>query len=864
MLVAYDLYNASSKSNMVIHPHIHNTDDSISTQRGWIRYVLFGLLFLCVNTIQARTTRVYGYVLDEQNVGIEYANVYVQDTTNATIQQGTTTNINGYYSINIPTGDTVEVVYSMIGYTTIRQQLYTERDVINVNVVLPTDNQLIDEVVIESIRKQSGTMQQTQAEVVRLMPDATGGSIESLLVTFSGVNQNNELSTQYNVRGGNFDENSVYVNGIEIHRPLLIRSGQQEGLSFVNPYMVNEVNFSAGGFDAQYGDKMSSVLDITYKKPTKTESSLVLSILGANGYVGFGDSTHTQMHGIRYKTSKYMLGALPAQGNYQPNFVDYQTQFTWKDKKTQWEYSLLGNFSLNSYIFKPDSMSESFGTYTQTINTTIHYEGQEKDRFITAFGAFTAKGDVLDNSLDKVSTQFTLSGFYTNEKETYDIRSEYELSLGGPADEATQSGSSSQGNINGNTDKSNVLGTGVSHEHARNLLQAGVVTLSHQGAWIRNNNLLKWGVSGHVEMIRDQINEWEWRDSMGYSLPNEYKQLNLFYSLKGKTQLFSGRIEGFIQNQYKWNTENGNITLVGGLRLNWWNFTNEVLISPRASVTWMPGWKRDLTFRFATGLYYQAPFYKELRQIVQDMNGVNRIEINQGLKAQRSVHTVLGTDYYFRAWGRPFKFTIEAYAKYIDRMQSYTLDNVRIRYAGDNDAQGYTLGLDMKLFGELVPGADSWVGISTMRSRMQFIQDPYNRGWIPSPQEQRWALTLFFQDYIPKLPQYKLHIKLLFSEGLPFGYPRNEQSRFLGRMEPYKRIDLGASRTFSAQTDKFMRSASAKHIESWSIYFEVFNVVGWKNINNYYWISAANGLQWASPNYLTGRMFNLKLSIDLK
>ena len=255
----------------------------------------------------ARTTRVYGYVLDEQNVGIEYANVYVQDTANAIIQQGTTTNINGYYSINIPTGDTVEVVYSMIGYTTIRQQLYTERDVINVNVVLPADNQLIDEVVIESIRKQTGTMQQTQAEVVRLMPDATGGSIESLLVTFSGVNQNNELSTQYNVRGGNFDENSVYVNGIEIHRPLLIRSGQQEGLSFVNPYMVREVNFSAGGFDAQYGDKMSSVLDITYKKPTKTESSLVLSLLGANGYVGFGDSTHTQMHGIRYKTSKYML-----------------------------------------------------------------------------------------------------------------------------------------------------------------------------------------------------------------------------------------------------------------------------------------------------------------------------------------------------------------------------------------------------------------------------------------------------------------------------------------------------------------------------------------------------------------------------
>jgi len=820
------------------------------------------LLFACIDAsigVYARTTRIYGYVLDANNVGVELANVYLSDGTT-----GTSTNRNGYYSLSVEMTDTLEIVYSMVGYVTIRQQLYTERDVININVVLPTDEQLLDELEVRGIKKQTGTMDEVSREVVRLMPDATGGSIESLLITFAGVSQNNELSTQYNVRGGSYDENSVYVNGIEIHRPLLLRSGQQEGLSFVNPEMVSSVQFSAGGFDAKYGDKMSSVLDITYKRPTRLESSIGVSLLGANAYIGWGDSTQSQMHGIRYKTSKYLLGAMPTKGNYQPNFIDYQTQMTWllghkgQEVATRhWEMNLLGNFSRNSYSFIPDSMSESFGTYTQTINNTIWYEGQERDLFTTAFLALGAQGNYRWGQ-DQVKFGLTLSGFYTNERENYDIRAEYVLSAQSSAGSATSGEVSTGQPISGN-----VLGTGNYHEHARNALQAGVITLQHDGSWQRGQNDMDWGLSLQGEKIKDHISEWEWRDSAGYSMPYTDSSMDLYYSLRGDTSIASLRLQAYLQDTYKWNTDHGNVFLTGGLRLNYWTFTNEVLVSPRASVVWMPGWKRDWTFRLSTGIYYQAPFYKELRDTIMQ-NGIARIRLNDQLKAQRSYQVVLGTDYYFRAWGRPFKLTAEGYFKWIDRMESYTVENVRVRYSGRNDAKGYTVGLDLKLYGELVPGADSWISFSTMSSKMQMLDDPYNRGWFPQPQEQRWALTFFFQDYIPKFPQYKFHLKCIFSEGLPFGYPRSEQMRYLSHMPAYKRIDIGASRTFSAETDKFMRKESARHVAAWTLYFEVFNIVDWRNVNSYYWVTATDGMQWASPNYLTGRMFNFRVTVDIK
>ena len=647
-----------------------------------LRVACLALLWQSTQPLMARTTRVYGYVLDAQNVGVDMANVYVApDTLNPQWDgqvNGTVTNRNGYYSLQIEMNDTVQLVFSMMGYTTIRQQLITDRDVLNINVVLPTNEQLLQEVEVRGIQRQTSMMERTSTEIVRLMPDATGGSIESLLITFSGVSQNNELSTQYNVRGGTFEENSVYVNGMEVHRPLLIRSGQQEGLSFVNPNMVESVEFSAGGFNPCFGDKMSSVLDIRYKRPKAFESSISVSLLGANAYFGWGDSLQSQMHGIRYKTSKYMLGTLPTKGNYQPNFVDYQTQMTWRLPQ-RWEMFFLGNVSYNDYTFHPDSLSESFGTYTQAINKKIWYQGQEKDRFITAFAAVGAKGQI-NNDLE---LGVTLSGFYTHEQENYDIRSEYVLSEQAP--DGSHAGAQGE-TVSADVNNSGVLGTGTSHEHARNKLQAGVITMAHTGKWRSGYNTLSWGASAQMEKIRDRISEWEWRDSMGYSMPNNSSSMELFYTQKGSTSLTTMRLEAYVQDAYKWNTNHGNVILTGGARLNWWSYSNEVLVSPRASLIWLPGWKRDFTFRFATGLYYQAPFYKELRDtIVED--GVTRMFLNNKLKAQRSVHAVLGADYYFRAWGRPFKFTAEAYAKYIDRMESYTVENVRVRYSGNIDSK---------------------------------------------------------------------------------------------------------------------------------------------------------------------------------
>ena len=588
------------------------------------------------------------------------------------------------------------------------------------------------------------------------------------------------------------------------------------------------------------------------------ESRLNISLLGASAYIGWGDSLQSQMHGIRYKTSKYMLGALDTKGNYKPNFLDYQTQMTWKvGKQREWDITVLGNISQNSYVFEPDSSETSSGTMENPITKTIYYEGQEKDMFRTAFAALSAHGKVNR----EVNIGLDLTGFYTHERENYDIHSELILSRG-----KTESGADSNNDINqeiiGSTDKQDLIGTGEFHEHARNKLQASMVTLAHTGEWKRGENTLKWGISGQVEMIKDQISEWEWRDSLGYSLPNADKEMELYYAMKGTTQMFSGRLQAYAQNTYCWSTEQGKVFLTAGMRMNWWSFTNEVLPSPRVSVVWMPGWKRDFTFRVATGVYYQAPFYKELRQTILDDKGVYRIHLNDQLKAQRSYQLVMGTDYYFRAWGRPFKFTAEAYGKYIDRMESYTVDNVRVRYSGLNDSEGYALGLDLKLFGELAPGADSWISFSTMRSRMRFTDDKHNLGWIPTPQEQRYNLTLYFQDYLPQYPQYRLHLKFIWNEGLPFGYPRNEAMRYLGHMGDYRRIDIGASRTFSASTDKWMKKS--KHVDSWSIQLDIFNLVGWNNVNSYYWVTAADGQQWSTPNYLTGRMFNLKVDVKIK
>ena len=823
--------------------------------------IFFLLLFVSLVTAQNKV-RIFGYVIDTNNRGIELASVYFENTS-----IGTSTNSNGYYELISQIKDSVTIVYSMVGYKTIKHTLKPQQQVVQISVELPALSKEMSELNVVGQRRQTSTVDMLNPSNFRVFPNSSGG-IESLLITFTGVSSSNELSSQYNARGGNFDENAVYVNGVEVYRPLLVKAGQQEGLSFINPDMVKNVKFSSGGFDAKYGDKMSSVMDIEYKRPTAFEGTFSLSLLGASAYVGTANKNFTQMHGVRYKTSEYLLGTLDTKGVYKPSFVDYQTFLTYQ-LNPKLELTFLGNFSQNSYIFIPDSSETEFGTYNMGRKLTIFFEGQEKDLFQTAFGALTL------NYKPKAGMKLSLlaSAFNTNENETYDILGEYVLS-------------EVKMDLNAENKEGGTLGIGKYQEHGRNRLNASVINFAHLGEYERNNHKMNWGLNLQGEIISDKISEWEWRDSVGYSLPYSNQQVNLFYNLKAQTKLNTWRTTAFFQDTYRIDDESGTLLLTGGLRAGYWNFNNELLLSPRFSIAALPHWKRDFSFRFATGVYYQSPFYKEIRDTLTDALGNLEVTLNPNIKAQRSLQFVLGGDHYFRAWGRPFKFTTEAYLKLADRVESYSVDNVRIRYSGENDAKAYTAGVDFKLYGELVPGADSWINFSLMNSKEDIIGDSYTKntlndngdivsseiiypGWLSRPSEQRYTFSMLFQDYLPNNPKYKVHLKFIWSDGLPIAAPRSSQHSTAFRVAdyrtpPYRRVDIGASRVLVNGKDNIMNKPWLKHVESIWLNLEVFNLLDFKNVNSYYWVTEISGQQLATPNYLTGRQFNVKLMVDLK
>ena len=819
-------------------------------------YTFLFLLFMLAVSAQTKV-RIYGYIIDPNNRGVESANVYIEGT-----KVGTSTNQNGYYELNVVLKDSATLIYSRIGYRTIRHTIFPTKKILQISVELPPLSTEIGELNVVGQRRQTSTLDGVDPSRYRLMPNTNGG-IESLLITFAGVSSSNELSSQYNVRGGNFDENIVYVNGVEIYRPLLVRAGQQEGLSFINPDMVSNVAFSAGGFDAKYGDKMSSVLDINYKKPTQFEATASVSLLGASAYLGTANKRFTQMHGIRYKTSASLLGTLDTKGEYSPAFLDYQTYLTYQ-LKPKWDITFLGNFSQNSYQFKPQDRETAFGTYTTVRKLKIYFDGQEKDLFRTAFGAFTLNYKPIEG----MKLSLLASAFHTNESENYDILGEYVLStVNTELDPQAQTGE--------------VLGVGKYQQHARNALEATVANVAHLGEYDKGAQKMRWGVALQNEIIDDKISEWEWRDSVGYSLPFSNNQVNLYYNMKSSNRLSTWRTTAFYQDTYKWNSKVGSFSLTGGLRANYWTFNKELLISPRMAVSFLPTGKRDFSFRFTTGLYYQAPFYKEIRDTLTDALGNVNISLNKNIKAQRSLHFVLGGDNYFRAWGRPFKFTTEAYLKLMDRVISYSVDNVRILYSGKNDAKAYTAGIDFKLFGELVPGTDSWINLSLMNSKQDIIGDSYvdktydyegnlistktvHPKWVSSPSEQRFAFSMLMQDYFPNNPKYKLQLKFIWSDGLPFGPPRNVQYRSAFRTPLYRRVDIGVSRMLVNTTDNVMNKPMMKHVKSIWLNLEVFNLMGFKNVNSYYWVTDIYNHQMAVPNYLTGRQLNLKVMVDLK
>jgi len=793
---------------------------------------------ICLQSILAQgTVTISGYVVDAQRNPIELATISDLKGSAATY-----TDDKGFYSIQFPRADTIVLKYSCISYQQATRIIPVEMNNLQVNVILGTFSRDLQEITVKGQRRQTSTLQTLDASRIRMLPDASGGSIEALLVTFAGVSSNNELSSQYSVRGGNYDENLVYVNGTEVYRPLLIRSGQQEGLSFINPEMVEEVRFSAGGFDARYGDKMSSVLDIKYKKPKKTEAVASVSLLGTNLYFGQASKNgkFTQIHGLRYKTNAYLLGTLDTKGEYNPSFLDYQTYLTYKITPTL-DMSFLGNFSQNSYQFRPVTRNTRFGTNTESYTFTMFFDGQERDLFKTSFGALTLTKTIQKNL--KLGLQSSI--FQTEEDENYDITGEYFLSETPLDDNASD------------TKNKETIGIGTYHEHARNHLSANVFNVSHLGSWNINNHKAEWGLTYQRERIYDKIKEWEMRDSAGYALPYSDSEIKMVYRMRSNNTMESNRITGFLQDNWRFRNESGLFILTGGLRGNYWDFNNELLVSPRISLTILPTWEKDFTFRFSTGIYYQAPFYKELRD-TNTVNKVSTVTLNRNIKAQKTIHYVAGMDYHFIGLDRPFKLTAETYYKSITNLIPYTVDNVRIRYFGKNMGEGYTAGLDMKLFGEFVPGTDSWFSLSLMKSH-----ETIEGVTVSRPNEQRYNASLFFQDYFPNNPKFAMSLKLIWADGLPFGPPDSKKSFATLRMPPYRRVDIGLSRQLVAGEDKIMQSGFLKYIKKIWIGVDCFNLLDIQNVNSYYWVTDISNRQWAVPNYLTGRQFNIRITAEL-
>ena len=787
------------------------------------------LLVVCMAMpVQARRVYVHGRVYDEGGDPVELATVNEEHTLHSAI-----TNLKGEYSLSVnSTSDTLTLVFRMIGHETRRRTLIGPQDTVRLDMLLPTTNYTLDNVDVTATRRRSDGMQDIGAEGLRFTADANGGSVESIIATQAGVSTHNELSSQYNVRGGNFDENSVYVNGTEILRPLLVRAGQQEGLSFINPDMVESISFSTGGFSVEYGDKMSSVLDINYRRPQGFESTLMASLLGASAYVGAGNDKFSFSGSVRYKTTRYLLGTLDTHGEYDPSFLDYQTYMCWTPN-TKWEIGLIGNAAVNRYNFTPTDRTTTFGTAKDPKTFKVYYEGWESDRFNTLFSALDIKRKE-QNSVYR----FNLAAFSSHESESFDILSQYWL------DEATGS---------------NNLAVGSFMQHARNRLKSTVYTASVKGNHKTEiAGTIGWGLEYRHEEVQDHMREWEMRDSAGYTLPyTQTGPMEMIYSLKSDYGISNGKAAAFIQDTYRLNTGLGLFTLNGGLRASWWSWNKEITVSPRLTVGFTPAFNEDFLFRFSTGIYYQTPFYKEIKDTV-NAGGIYHVNLNRKIKAQRSMQVVLGADYDFMVYDRPFKFTTEIYYKRLDRLIPYNLDNVRIVYYGDNCAHGYAAGIDMKLYGEFVPGTASWLTFSLMSTR-----ENIGGKWLPRPTDQLYNLSLYFTDYFPRRESWKMSLRCSLADGLPFGPTHSGREKQVFRAPAYKRVDIGLSyKVFDYSKHPHVYGKSGFFNDIW-MGIDALNLLGINNVNSYYWITDIQNTQYAVPNYLTGRQLNLRLIANI-
>lgn len=793
--------------------------------------ITFVLIVLLVGIIPAaaQNVKISGKIIDQEDKPIEFATVRIGGTA-----VGTNTNLEGGYMLSIAPRDTLELIFTAIGYRSVKRTLVDAKGDITLNVKMPEDH-MLDEVQIQGYRPNSQGMQNIDVENLKVSPDVSGGSVESLIGTMAGVTQNNEMSSQYNVRGGSFDENSVYINGIELYRPQLISNGQQEGLSIINPDMIGSINFSSGGFSARYSDKMSSVLDITYREPQAFEGAVSASLMGGSIMIGQNSGKFSQLHGARLKKNNSMLSSLDSKGEYDPTFFDYQLNMNYKPND-KIAVNLLGNINLNHYNFKPHDRETSFGIADDVKKFKVYFDGEEKDRFETYLGALSVTW--------RPSQVFTLQSgagaFLTNEFVSYDISGEYWLD---------QAGTSGSGGIGGEQ------GVGKYMEHSRNRLKASVFQVwTNARTQIARQNI-SIGLQYQHETFRDRTREWEWRDSAGYSLPTAPEGVHLLYNLTSRQDVVTNRIAFFVQDTYHLNTDAAFMTFNGGVRVSYWDFNKETLVSPRFNFSISPAAFNRWTYRAAFGWYYQSPFLKEYRRAVQDEVGNGTVELNRNIKSPRSIQVILGTDFTFRALNRPFKLTAEAYYKNISRMISYEYDNLKVNYSGVNDSKGYIMGLDLRFFGQFVEGSDSWISFSLMKTQQEL-----NGKKMPMPSDHRYSVALFFTDYFPKFPKLKFALRGIFSDGLTMVPPRQSRDVTWFRAPAYKRVDIGLSyQIVGSPKGEQPRKGWLKDL---TIGVDLFNLFDITNVSSYYWITDVNNLQYAVPNYLTRRQFNVRLSME--
>ena len=788
------------------------------------------LAFTFATQAMAQGFTLQGRVTDQDNNPVELATVSV-------LKQGKVafTSLKGEFNMHLQSADSVVVKFTMIGYKPKVRILRHPKGKQTLQVVLFTDDNTLAEVQVTGQKIQTGQTEELKAEDAKLAPSASGNGVVGLIQQQAGVSTHNELSSQYNVRGGAFDENSVYINNVEVYRPLLVRSGQQEGLSVINPYMVDKIGFSTGGYAAKYGDKMSSALDITYKKlqpkgskKTVTEGTLAASLLGADAYFGLGTKKLSWLNSIRYKTNSYLLGTTDTKAEYKPNFLDYQTYLSYSPNK-RWKIDFIGNISDNHYNFVPHDRETTFGTQQDVKSFRVYFDGQEKDRFLTYFGTL----GITRNITDKTSFSILGSAFYSKEQEKYDIQGQYWLDQ---------------------TETSENLGVGTYFEHARNYLTARVLSAKAILKHKTKKHDIEVAYTYKKEHISENSVEYEMRDSAGYSVPHNGKDLYMIYSMKARNTLDANRTEAYLQDTYRFTSPGGHthFTLNYGVRMSHWSLNKETLFSPRISLGIIPAYSENTTLRFAAGLYYQAPFFKELRD-TSTVNGITYATLNEKIKSPRSIHFIAGYDYRFRINNQRYRFTAEAYYKALGNLIPYSVNNVKVVYYGENRASGHAAGIDLKLYGEFVPGTDSWLTFSLMNTQMKL-----NGKGVPLPTDQRFAVNLFFTDYFPGTERWRMSLKLALADGLPFSTPHRELETNTFRAPAYKRADIGMSYRL-LDNSKGTKKSIFKNI--W-LGVDCLNLFGIDNVNSYYWVTDVTNQQYAVPNYLTGRQLNGRVLIE--